>query len=122
LIAFVERQIPLVIYYGRVGLELSKIVFQAQKMAPPPMATFQGYFQNIVRSVRNPNSLLSVSADKAAQSISPNSILSSIRNMNTQSLVTGGVVLAEVLGFFTVGEIIGRMKLIGYRGETEHHH
>lgn len=28
-------QIPPTIYYARVGLELSKLVFQGQKMAPP---------------------------------------------------------------------------------------
>ena len=32
-----------------------------------------------------------------------------------------GVVTAEVLGFFTVGEMIGRFKLVGYRGDREHH-
>jgi hypothetical protein len=28
-------QIPPAIYYARVGLELSKLVFQGQKMSPP---------------------------------------------------------------------------------------
>jgi hypothetical protein len=42
--------------------------------------------------------------------------------MNRAQLVSGGVILAEVLGFFTVGEIIGRFKLVGYRGEKEEHH
>ena len=40
--------------------------------------------------------------------------------MNRQQLVSAGVVGAEVLGFFTVGEMIGKMKLVGYRGDTEH--
>jgi F-type H+-transporting ATPase subunit g len=26
------------------------------------------------------------------------------------------------LGFFTVGEMIGRFKLVGYRGDTGAHH
>lgn len=33
-----------------------------------------------------------------------------------------GVVSAEVLGFFTVGEIIGRRHIVGYQGEPEHAH
>lgn len=41
--------------------------------------------------------------------------------MSTQQMVTVGVLGAEVLGFFTVGEMIGRMKLVGYRGDTRHH-
>lgn len=31
-----------------------------------------------------------------------------------------GVIGAELLGFFTVGEILGRFKLVGYRGDTHH--
>jgi len=42
--------------------------------------------------------------------------------MDTAQLVGLGVIGAELLGFFTVGEMIGRMKLIGYRGETGAHH
>ncbi len=41
--------------------------------------------------------------------------------MNRQQMVTAGVVGAEVLGFFTVGEMLGRMKLVGYTGDQEHH-
>ena len=36
--------------------------------------------------------------------------------------MTGGVVLAELLGFFTVGEIIGRVKIVGYHGDVHHEH
>ena len=36
-------------------------------------------------------------------------------------MVSVGVIGAEVLGFFTVGEMIGRFKLVGYRGDMEHH-
>jgi F-type H+-transporting ATPase subunit g len=42
--------------------------------------------------------------------------------MNQAQMVSAGVIVAEVLGFFTVGEIIGRMKLVGYRGEVHHDH
>lgn len=48
--------------------------------------------------------------------------LSRVRNMTTQDMITAGVVTAQVLGFFTVGEIIGRFKLVGYRGEKEAAH
>jgi F-type H+-transporting ATPase subunit g len=54
--------------------------------------------------------------------MSPQSVLSSIRNVNTQQLATVGVIGAEILGFFTVGTMIGRMKLIGYHGEVHHEH
>jgi len=116
-IAFIERQIPPAIHYSRVGLELGKLVFQGQKMTPPPVSTFQAYFQRAVKSVRNPSALFS-----KADAANPTTVLSQIRNVNRAQLVTGGVVLAEVLGFFTVGEMIGRFKLVGYRGDTGAHH
>ena len=48
--------------------------------------------------------------------------LGRMRNVNRQQMAAGAVISAEVLGFFTVGEIIGRFKLVGYRGETASHH
>ncbi|KXH60412.1 ATP synthase subunit G [Colletotrichum salicis] len=112
-INFIEKQVPWVIYYSRVTLELSKIVFHGQKMAPPPVSTFQSYFQTALGAVKNPNALLS-SANTAAAA-KPANIASRI---NTATVATGAVVAAECLGFFTVGEMLGRFKLVGYHGET----
>jgi len=120
LIAFIERQIPPTIYYARVGLELSKLVFQGQKMSPPPLATFQSYYQSLLKGVRNPSSLFAKASNSS--SVTPSNILNQVRNLSSSQLVAGGVILAEVLGFFTVGEMIGRFKLVGYRGEKEAHH
>lgn len=50
------------------------------------------------------------------------SLSSKIRNLSPAQIAGGAVFGAEVIGFFTVGEIIGRMKLVGYRGPTESHH
>ena len=36
-------------------------------------------------------------------------------------MATLGVIAAEVLGFFTVGEMIGRLKVVGYTGDVVHH-
>ena len=40
--------------------------------------------------------------------------------MDRKQWAIAGVTAAEVIGFFSVGEIIGRMKIVGYRGETGH--
>jgi F-type H+-transporting ATPase subunit g len=66
----------------------------------------------MLKSFRNPGPLLSQTTNS----------LQSLRNMDNAKLVTGAVVAGEVLGFFTVGEMIGRMKLVGYRGDTGSHH
>jgi F-type H+-transporting ATPase subunit g len=54
--------------------------------------------------------------------MTPNQAIGRVRNVSRGQFVAGAVVFAEVLGFFTVGEMIGRMKLIGYRGEVHHEH
>ncbi|ATY58289.1 ATP synthase subunit g [Cordyceps militaris] len=108
LINFVQAQTPFVTYYGKVGLELSKLVFHGQKMAPPSLTTFQTTYQSLWSRIQS-------------RSISPQNIIQQVRGLGTPQLVAGSVVLAECLGFFTVGEIIGRFKLVGYHGEVAHH-
>ena len=69
--------------------------------------------------VRNPAAAIRPSATES--NMSPESVLSRVRNVNRAQMVSAGVVLAEVLGFFTVGEMLGRLKLVGYRGDVHHH-
>jgi F-type H+-transporting ATPase subunit g len=54
--------------------------------------------------------------------MNPQAILHQIRNISTQQMVVAGAVAAEVIGFFTVGEMLGRMKIVGYRGDKAEHH
>ncbi|KAF3764515.1 hypothetical protein M406DRAFT_340105 [Cryphonectria parasitica EP155] len=120
IIGFVERQVPFVVYYSKVGLELGKLVFRGQKMDPPSVATFQSYFNRALSAIKNPGTLLQSTASSAAAT--PSSAAARLQNISRAQVVGGGVLLAEVLGFFTVGEILGRFKLVGYHGETAHHH
>ncbi|KAJ4297046.1 ATP synthase subunit G atp20 [Collariella sp. IMI 366227] len=110
LAAFVERQTPLVVFYSKVALEMGRLIVRGQSMSPPSVSTFQTYFQNLAKQLKNPSSFL--------QSVNPQQI----RNLSRTQVVAGGVILAECLGFFTVGEMIGRLKLIGYHGETHAAH
>lgn len=75
------------------------------------MATFQASYQNLWRSIQS-GSYLQV----------PQNFLQQVRSLNAAHLAGGGVILAECLGFFTVGEMIGRFKIVGYRGEPGHQH
>lgn len=114
-VGFFERQTPLVVYYAKVGLELGKIVVKGQGMNPPSVSTFQAYFQNLWKQLQTPAVFLS----SLAKSLNPQQI----RNISRTQVVTGGVLVAELLGFFTVGEMVGRLKLIGYHGghSAAHH-
>lgn len=84
------------------------------------VASFQRYTQPMVHALRNPAGLANRVAERESLS-SPDSLLNQIRNMSTQQMVAAGVVGAEVLGFFTVGEMLGKMKIVGYRGDPENH-
>ncbi|KAL8654843.1 MAG: hypothetical protein Q9210_001266 [Variospora velana] len=119
LISFVESFIPPTIYYTRVGFELSKIIFRGQKMSPPNLQAFQAYAQPLIRAARNPATLFNQATTSG--SATPSSILTRIRDLKPQQMASAGVVAAEMLGFFTVGEMIGKMKIVGYRGGKEHH-
>lgn len=130
---------------------MAKLVFKGQNMTPPyvswafrrlkcypwyesdcwlcmyhrNLSTIQSYYQPFINSLRNPRALLSQASSQVsnvASTYSPEALLNSIRNVNRQQLATVGVVGAEVIGFFTVGTMIGRMKVVGYRGEPEHGH
>ncbi|KAH8167928.1 hypothetical protein CIB48_g306 [Xylaria polymorpha] len=123
LVAFVEKQVPTVVYYSKVGAEVAKIVFRSHNMSPPSLQTFQTYFQNVwknrislLQSASQAAATAAKTAAKTAQQ--PGSIRSRVQNLNLAPLVAGGVVAAECLGFFTVGEMIGRFKIIGYHGQT----
>ncbi|KAL4873833.1 hypothetical protein BDV12DRAFT_159697 [Aspergillus spectabilis] len=113
-VSFIESLIPPTLYYSRVGLELGKLVFRGQNMTPPNVATFQSYYQPLINSLRNPAAL--------SNAVSPQSILARVRNANKKEIALAGVTAAEVIGFFTVGEIIGRFNIVGYRGEPDHGH
>ncbi|KAI2622531.1 GroES-like protein [Hypoxylon sp. NC1633] len=118
-VAFVEKQVPTVVFYSKVGSELAKIVFKGQKMSPPSLTTVQSYWQSIFKSVQNPSTLLQTASKFAQQ---PAALLQQARSISRAQLVTGGVLLAECVGFFTVGEMIGRFKIVGYHGDSHAAH
>ena len=75
------------------------------------MATVQSYYQHLLTVARNPSS----------SGFSSQNLLSRVRNATPKELAFVGVTAAEIIGFFTVGEIVGRMHIVGYRGEPAHH-
>ena len=90
------------------------------------MEVMQGYFQPAINAVKNPTSLfnrLSSEASQASQKLQqdPANVVAQVRGISREQWLSAGVVVAEVIGFFSVGEMIGRFKLVGYRAKEEHH-
>jgi F-type H+-transporting ATPase subunit g len=73
------------------------------------VATFQSYYQGLFTSLRQPSKLL-------------DSLVKVPSNLSAAQMAVGGILFAECLGFFTIGEMLGRFKLVGYHGEVGHHH
>ncbi|KXT16605.1 hypothetical protein AC579_6652 [Pseudocercospora musae] len=129
-ISFVQGLVPHVVYYGKVAGELGKIIYNGRSMQPPSMQTVQSYLTPLTNAVRNPStaaSLVSKTAQAAERSAEaainqPQSFLTRLRNLDSATLTQVGVVGAETIGFFSIGEIIGRFKLVGYRSSAPAHH
>lgn len=126
----VTALIPPTIYYSKVGVELAKMVAKDQKMALPYVLVSSGTLPNHANTNhrlkrRSTETFTSAyrSAWQSIQSGTATQRLGSIRNMSTAQMVGVGIVGAELIGFFSVGEILGRFKLVGYRGgKSEEHH
>ena len=80
--------------------------------------TFQTAYKTAARVAAQEDSVIFETMAKENRKL-----LQQTRNLNRAQLVAAGVLLAECLGFFTVGEIIGRFKIIGYHGgnSAAHH-
>jgi F-type H+-transporting ATPase subunit g len=80
---------------------------------------FQTELQPLIKLLQNPKQLANtVSSSPLLQ---PSNLLSTVKNADTATVTKYAVVAAEVIGFFSVGEIIGRMKLVGYRSSRHGH-
>ncbi|OAK97536.1 hypothetical protein IQ06DRAFT_254092 [Phaeosphaeriaceae sp. SRC1lsM3a] len=116
LVGTVQGIVPQLTYYSKVGLELGKLIAHQRGMAPPSVQTMQAYIQPALNSLRNPAQLFNRISSEASQT-SPQNLLAQVRGMSNAQWASIGVVAAEVVGFFSVGEIIGRFKLVGYRAK-----
>jgi hypothetical protein len=90
---------------------------QSQPLTPhSTVQTMQAYMQPAMNALRQPASLMNRVATEASNT-TPQNLLAQVRGMSNAQWASIGVVAAEVIGFFSVGEIIGRFKLVGYRAK-----
>ena len=99
-------------------LHASLYDFQLTNALPRSMSQFQSYLQPVTNVIRNPSSLSAQTSNLVAE---PQKMLSQARNFSGQQMLTVGIVIAELIGFFTVGEMIGKLKIVGYRSSEPAH-
>lgn len=91
------------------------------------MQTVQSYMTPVQNALRNPSTLMNRSAQTASSTTqtvvnNPQSFLTRVRNLDSATLTQVGIVTAEVIGFFSIGEMLGRFKIVGYRSNAPAHH
>ena len=90
------------------------------------MQAVQAHLQPVANALRNPSTLGAQTARAAgatadAAITQQHAFLARLRALDTATWSTVGIVAAETIGFFSIGEIIGRFKIVGYRSSGEHH-
>lgn len=100
------------IYWSKVGAELGKSVYKAEGMAPPSQAQFKSVYECITTMLAAPNKGTIIK-----------NRFQSLGSDNTEAALKLGVNVVQCVGFFSLGEIIGRRQIVGYPsfGHAEHH-
>lgn len=90
------------IYWAKVTGELGKQIYLKEGFAPPSVSQFQSVYQNLFNSLKS----LALKPQKAIDAAE------SITKTDALRYTAYGV---QVLGLFTLGEVIGRRNVIGYK-------
>ncbi|CDK27051.1 unnamed protein product [Kuraishia capsulata CBS 1993] len=103
------------VYWSKVTAELAKEVYKKEGFAPPSVAEFQKVYESLYKDALK-FALDPKAAVKYAKTI--------FNSLDKKTSITYGSYLVQILGLFSLGEIVGRRQLVGYPsfGPKEHHH
>ncbi|CCC69409.1 hypothetical protein NCAS_0C04190 [Naumovozyma castellii] len=90
------------IYYGKVGAELSKEIYRKEGLTPPNVDEFKSVYAK----------LLGLGKEYSKK---PTELLNMAKSLKKNDLLKYGSYGVQILGFFSLGEVIGRRKLVGYK-------
>ncbi|SCU99983.1 LANO_0F04632g1_1 [Lachancea nothofagi CBS 11611] len=96
------------IYYSKVVGELSKQVYLKEGMQPPSVSDFQSVYTKLYKQA------LSVA-------LKPKQSLSMFKNVQKDDVVKYGAYGIQLAGLYSLGEVIGRRKVVGYTNYAAHH-
>lgn len=97
------------VYYGKVGAELSKQVYLKEGLQPPSVSDFQKVYSQLYKNVLH-------------FSVKPKEVVGLLKNVGKNDIVKYGAFFVQIVGFYSVGEIIGRRHLVGYKNYQPSHH
>lgn len=97
------------LYYTKVTGELLKYVWVHENLSPPTMQQIQRTFTTDAKAL----------FEKALESSKdPKALQAKVLSWTKNDYIVGGAAIVQLLGLFSLGEIIGRRHIYGYK---EHH-
>lgn len=90
------------IFYGKVAAEVSKQIYVKEGLKPPSVNEFKTVYNNLYKQALQ-------------YSVNPMSVLNCVKNIKKPEAIKYGSYFVQFLGFYSLGQIIGRRKLIGYK-------
>lgn len=93
------------IYYSKVALELSKAVYKKEGLAPPSIAEFEKVYQCALNQAK----LLAKDPKVVTETIVKNA-----QGFSKDETIRYICYFIQIVGFFSLGEIIGRRHIVGY--------
>ncbi|CAI8498587.1 unnamed protein product [Pichia kudriavzevii] len=96
------------IYYAKVTAELSKIVYVKEGLAPPTVAEFTKVYECASKQAQ-----LFAKDPKAVIEL----FIKNAKGFNKDEILRYLAYFIQILGFFSLGEIIGRRNVVGYASE-----
>ncbi|KZZ86997.1 ATPase, F0 complex, subunit G, mitochondrial [Ascosphaera apis ARSEF 7405] len=119
-VSAVEKAIPPTVRVSKTAFEVSKIIVKERGFAPPSLATFKTYYQPVIKSLQAPTATIKCIYDTTFTLSTYCNAVGKARALSKAQWAGASIVALEVLGFFSVGEMIGRRKIVGYRGDVAH--
>ncbi|KAG7195889.1 ATP synthase subunit G atp20 [Scheffersomyces spartinae] len=100
------------VYWSKVAVEVGKIVYKKEALAPPSSQQFQQVYQSWIKFVKSPA--------QQKQFLEQAGSFQFSKACAAKAAIYG----TQLLAFFSLGEIIGRRHIVGYPsvgGHQEHH-
>ncbi|AOW02032.1 mitochondrial ATP synthase g subunit-domain-containing protein [Yarrowia lipolytica] len=90
------------VYWAKVTGELGKQIYLKEGFAPPSLSQFQSVYQNLFNSVKS-------------YALKPQKVIDCAESITKTDALRYTAYGVQILGLFTLGEVIGRRNVIGYK-------
>lgn len=100
------------VYWSKVTLELGKYIWTKEALSPPTTQQIQKVFTQ---------DLLSYVQCARTTFAKPQMLIDRVSGLDKQKVLKGSAIAVQLLGLFSLGEIIGRRHIYGYKSHGAHH-